>query len=110
MAVVGMRVYPGTPLFRRAVAERRLATDTDLLTPTYYLAPGLTQEDVFEQLKQFARRSPSWIAGDPDPPYEKLVARLRQRGIAGPLWSYFSLIQQLHPKELAGDKGPSRQT
>jgi radical SAM superfamily enzyme YgiQ (UPF0313 family) len=103
MAVVGMRIYPGTPLFQRALAEGRLDPDADLLSPTYYLAPGLTQEGVFAQLNEFSRRSPSWLTGDMDPAYEKLVTRLRQRGVAGPLWSYFSLIRQLHPQELASN-------
>lgn len=102
MAVVGMRIYPGTPLFERATAEGQLPANADLLEPAYYLAPGLTQEGVFRQLNEFSRRSPNWITGELDPPYEKLVTRLRQRGVAGPLWSYFSLIQQLHPTELAG--------
>lgn len=101
MAVVGMRIYPGTPLFERSVKEGQLTRDADLLTPQYYLAPGLTREGVFEQLNEFSRRSPNWITGDPDPAYEKLVARLRQRGVAGPLWSYFSRIRQLRLHELA---------
>ena len=67
MAVVGMRIYPGTDLFERAVAEGRIARDADLLAPTYYLAPGLTAEAVFAQLEEFARRSPNWIVGDPAP-------------------------------------------
>lgn len=100
MAVVGMRIYPGTPLFERAVREGQLAPDADLLRPQYYLAPGLTREGVFEQLNEFSRRSPNWITGDPDPAYEKLVARLRQRGVAGPLWSYFSRMQQLRLHDL----------
>ena len=106
MAVVGMRIYPGTHLFERAVAEGRLAAGADLLQPAYYLAPALTQQGVFAQLNEFSRRSPNWITGEPDPAYEKLVTRLRQRGVAGPLWSYFSLIQQLHPGELAGKPEP----
>jgi radical SAM superfamily enzyme YgiQ (UPF0313 family) len=108
MAVVGMRVYPGTSLQERATTEKRLGVDTDLLQPAYYLAPGLTEEEVFKQLNEFSRRSPNWITGDPDPAYEKMVTRLRQRGVAGPLWSYFSLIQQLHPTELAGGSSQVR--
>ena len=65
MAVVGMRIYPGTQLFERAVAEGRIHRDADLLSPAYYLAPGLTAEAVFEQLQEFARLSPNWIVGDP---------------------------------------------
>jgi radical SAM superfamily enzyme YgiQ (UPF0313 family) len=100
MAVVGMRIYPGTHLFERAVAEGQIRRDADLLAPAYYLAPGLTPEEIFAQLQDFARRSPNWIAGDPDPAYQSLVARLRKRGVAGPLWSYFSMIQRLQPQGL----------
>ncbi len=38
---VGIRIYPGTPLARRAVAEGMIAADDDLLKPRFYLAPGL---------------------------------------------------------------------
>jgi radical SAM superfamily enzyme YgiQ (UPF0313 family) len=97
MAVVGMRIYPGTDLFGRAVAEGRIQRDADLLTPQYYLAPGLTTESVFAQLEEFARLSPNWIAGDPAPAYNALVARLRQRGVIGPLWTYFAMMQRINP-------------
>jgi radical SAM superfamily enzyme YgiQ (UPF0313 family) len=101
MAVVGMRIYPGTELFERAVGEGRISRDADLLAPVYYLSPGLQQDEVFRQLQEFAQRSPNWVVGDPEPSYTKLVARLRQRGIVGPLWSYLSMIQHIRPKELA---------
>jgi hypothetical protein len=66
-----------------------------LLAPAYYLAPGLTEEIIFAKLRDFSRRSPSWIAGDPLPGYQKLIQRLRKRGVAGPLWSYLSAMQRL---------------
>jgi radical SAM superfamily enzyme YgiQ (UPF0313 family) len=97
MAVVGMRIYPGTQLEERALAEGQIRPDTDLLKPAYYLAPGLDSTQVFSRLQEFSRRSPNWIVGDPDPAYQRLVDRLRQRGVAGPLWSYFSMIQRLWP-------------
>ncbi len=97
MAVVGMRIYPGTPLFAQAVAEGVIRRDADLLVPAYYLAPGLTEEMIFARLQEFARRSPSWIAGNPPPGYQKLVQHLRRRGVAGPLWSKLSAGQRLAP-------------
>jgi len=63
----------------------------------YYLAPGLTQETILQRLQDFARRSPNWIAGDPQPGYKPLIDRLRRRGIIGPLWSYVSMAQRLWP-------------
>jgi radical SAM superfamily enzyme YgiQ (UPF0313 family) len=106
MAVVGMRLYPGTPLFARAVAEGVLAPEADLLAPAYYLAPGLTEEAVFERLQDFARRCPSWVAGDPAPGYRELIQRLRKRGVAGPVWSYLPTLQRLWqpPAPAAGIK------
>jgi radical SAM superfamily enzyme YgiQ (UPF0313 family) len=37
----GIRIYPGTPLARQAVSEGVIASDEDLLSPRFYLAPGL---------------------------------------------------------------------
>jgi radical SAM superfamily enzyme YgiQ (UPF0313 family) len=103
MAVAGMRVYPGTALFARAVAEGWVRPETDLLHPTYYFAPGLTEESVRTQLQEFARLPPNWIIGDPPPAYRKLVERLRHRGVVGPLWGYFSMLQRLGP--VVGTRG-----
>jgi hypothetical protein len=98
MAVAGMRIYPGTELFERAVAEGRIDRAADLLAPTFYLSPGLTAELIFERLREFASRSSNWIVGDPVPAYTSVIGRLRQRGMVGPLWSYFSIIQRLWPQ------------
>ena len=97
MAVVGMRIYPGTALHERALHEQCITPDADLLTPTYYLAPGLTEEHIFRRIEEFARRAPNWIAGDATPAYTRLVERLRSRGVAGPLWSYFAMVRRLAP-------------
>jgi len=103
MAVAGMRIYPGTPLFQQALAEGCIGQDSDLLRPTYYLAPGLSVDGVFAQLTEFARRAPNWIVGDPGPAYTSLIERLRKKGAVGPLWSYFSTIQRLWPQGVNGN-------
>jgi radical SAM superfamily enzyme YgiQ (UPF0313 family) len=95
MAVPGMRIYPGTRLFNRAIKEGVLPPGSNLLEPLYYLAPGLTLDQVLEHLKNFTRQSPNWITADFDPAYEQLAVRLRRRGVTGPLWSYFSVAQRL---------------
>lgn len=38
---VGIRIYPGTALARRAVAEGVIGSEAELLRPRFYLAPGL---------------------------------------------------------------------
>ncbi len=97
LALVGMRVYPGTPLHDRARRERSLPPDDALLQPHYYISSALTEDEVFGRLRDFSRASPNWIAGDPSPRYMELAARLRSRGVIGPLWSYWCAAQRLAP-------------
>lgn len=95
MAVVGMRIYPDAALWGRALGEGQITPETDLLTPTFYLAPSLVEEDLFARLRQFSAHSPNWIIGEPSPIYGRLVERSRSRGVAGPLGSCFPTIQRL---------------
>jgi radical SAM superfamily enzyme YgiQ (UPF0313 family) len=97
LALVGMRVYPGTRLHARARRERPLPPDHELLQPHYYVSRAVTEDQVFDRLHDFSRRSPSWIVGDPSPRYLELAARLRSRGVIGPLWSYWCAAQRLAP-------------
>jgi radical SAM superfamily enzyme YgiQ (UPF0313 family) len=100
MAVAGMRIYPGTPLFERAIREGVIQREQNLLEPHYYIAPGLTADGLFAEIQSFARTAPNWIAADANAAYESLVTRLRSRGVVGPLWSYFAMIQRLMPTQL----------
>jgi radical SAM superfamily enzyme YgiQ (UPF0313 family) len=95
LALVGMRVYPGTPLFARAIREKLFPPGTNFLEPRYYVSPSLSEEEVFESLRNFSQRSPNWIVGDPSPSYVKMAERLRTRGVVGPLWSYLAAMQRL---------------
>jgi radical SAM superfamily enzyme YgiQ (UPF0313 family) len=56
---MGVRVYPGTPLATRAVAEGMLKPDEDLLWPRFYLAPGL-REWLPERIARY-KAERSWV-------------------------------------------------
>jgi radical SAM superfamily enzyme YgiQ (UPF0313 family) len=95
MARVGMRVYPGTPLHARLRQERGADAVPDLLQPLYYVTPNLTEAEVFGMLHDATGDLPNWIFADPPPTYFKMAERLRARGVIGPLWSYFAMMQRL---------------
>jgi radical SAM superfamily enzyme YgiQ (UPF0313 family) len=97
LALVGMRVYPGTRLHAQLRRVGPMPSDAELLQPYYHLSPALTETEVFRQLQEFSRQSPSWIIGDPPPRYAEVAARLRARGVIGPLWSYWCTAQRLAP-------------
>lgn len=50
---VGIRIYPATPLARRAIEEGIVRPDNDLLLPTFYLAPGL-EPWIHERIRSLA--------------------------------------------------------
>jgi radical SAM superfamily enzyme YgiQ (UPF0313 family) len=52
---VGIRLYPGTPLARRAVEEGTVSAEDDLLHPRFYLAPGL-EPWIQERVARFESR------------------------------------------------------
>ncbi len=98
LALPGMRVYPGTPLFARARQQPDFPAADDLLEPRFYFSPEVTPESVRAALQDFARESSGWIVNEPGPEYAALAARLRQRGVVGPLWSYLALMQRVLPR------------
>lgn len=85
---VGMRVYPGTPLFQRAIAEGVIKTDTDLLPPFFYINPAFSSQKAFSLLDEFSAISPNWIVGNLPAENAKVAGNLRNMGIAGPLWEF----------------------
>jgi hypothetical protein len=102
MARVGMRVYPGTPLYQRLNGEKGGKSLPPLLEPHYYVSPALTEDVIFARLRQVEKDMPNWIFGDPPPGYFRLAERLRKKGFVGPLWSYFPMLQRLgNPAETA---------
>jgi radical SAM superfamily enzyme YgiQ (UPF0313 family) len=95
LPIIGMRVYPGTALHRRAIAEGAITAETELLEPFHYVAPGLSAEQITQRLAEFVKTDPNWIVGEPPPSFHQLVERLRKRGVVGPLWTYFAMLQRL---------------
>jgi radical SAM superfamily enzyme YgiQ (UPF0313 family) len=85
---VGMRVYPGTPLFRRALSEGVIAPGTDLLPPFFYINPAFQKERLFSLLGEFSKQSKNWIVGDIPEHNATVVTNLRRMGVVGPLWEF----------------------
>lgn len=107
LPIVGMRVYPGTALHARAVAEGMLPADLDLLEPFHYLAPGLSAESIRRRLELHVRTDPHWLIGEPPPSFHPLVERLRRRGVVGPLWTYFSVLNHFARRAVAASRDPA---
>lgn len=87
---VGMRVYPGTPLYLRALSEGVITPETDLLPPFFYVSPALDKKRILALLDGFSAASRNWIVGDVPEQNAKVMQSLRSIGVVGPLWEYLA--------------------
>ena len=97
LALPGMRVYPGTPLFDIARTGRPCPEVHELLEPHFYFAPGLDADSLQAEMRKFSAVATQWIVTEPTPDYYRMADRLRQKGVVGPLWSYLALLQRIMP-------------
>ena len=94
-ATIGMRIYPGTPLWREIAPETKGETAADyLVEPRFYLSPGFTVDTLYKRLDAVRSKSNNWIIGDPPPDFLVTVEKLRRRGVRGPMWEYVELLQR----------------
>ncbi len=56
----GLRIHPGTPLHRLALAEGVVKPEDNLLWPKFYLAPAI-REWIWDYLGEVSARHPNWI-------------------------------------------------
>ncbi len=80
---VGMRIYPDTWLFEKALQEGRIHSREDLLNPVYYVADGIEICTIEPRAKATGAR---WVF--PDEGNDALIARFRSKKRRGPLWEY----------------------
>lgn len=56
----GLRIYPGSALYRRALAEGVISPADNLLWPYFYLSPAVA-EWIWDYLPEVTARHPNWI-------------------------------------------------
>lgn len=84
----GMRIYPHTALYHRALAEGIISPSEDLLQPVFYQSPAISSEAIEMAAREAARGRFNWVIGGGDPETAALVEKMYARGFTGPLWEY----------------------
>jgi radical SAM superfamily enzyme YgiQ (UPF0313 family) len=93
IAMVGLRIFPGTGLARQAEAEGLLPPATDFLDPLFYLAPAV-KDRVLEIARRRAALHPNWILpGLSINVSLRLQSKLRKIGVKGPLWEHMKIMR-----------------
>jgi len=94
VAMLGLRIFPGTGLARLAEEEGMIAPAHDFLQPTFYVAPQV-REKIVELAHQMAPSHPNWIfPGLGINVSSRLQSKLRKFGVKGPLWEHMKVLRE----------------
>jgi len=89
IAMLGIRVYPGTKLAKRAAEEGVFKERVVGLRPAFYFSPTLDMDRVTEYLREYGKTHTNFIMpGIHLRMTDKIRERLRSYGFLGPLWEY----------------------
>jgi hypothetical protein len=58
---VGMRIYPHTPLQLIAEQDGVIPEGSDLLKPKFYISPLIKEVELFQLVRDYAKRNPRWM-------------------------------------------------
>jgi hypothetical protein len=86
----GLRIYPGTGLWKVARDAGQVRAGQSLIEPVFYEPPGLPVPAIAEAVRRRAAQHPSWLTGAGADRTLAAVARLHARGRIGPLWEMLS--------------------
>jgi radical SAM superfamily enzyme YgiQ (UPF0313 family) len=84
----GMRIYPGTELYRIALQEGQVDRNNSILDPVFYRSPMIGPEEIVAQLHAKAGGRINWVTGSGGEDTADIIQRLYQRGHTGPMWDY----------------------
>jgi radical SAM superfamily enzyme YgiQ (UPF0313 family) len=84
----GMRIYPHTRLYDRAVREGRIRHDQDLLAPVFYQSPAIDSDTLIARVTARAKGRTNWVIGSGGDQTGELLERMYQKGYSGPLWEF----------------------
>jgi radical SAM superfamily enzyme YgiQ (UPF0313 family) len=95
IAMVGLRIFPGTGLARWAEEERGATfSPEDLLESQFYIAPKV-RDRIVELAQRNSKNHPNWIfPGLGINVSTRLQSKLRKIGVKGPLWEHMKIMRE----------------
>jgi radical SAM superfamily enzyme YgiQ (UPF0313 family) len=91
IAMVGIRLFPGTKLEDLASPEDVIIEDDSMLKPTFYLAESV-RPFVLDMLYEHVEENKNWILPGSNVNIDRrLQEKLRRFGLRGPLWEHMQV-------------------
>ncbi|GFE61034.1 lipid biosynthesis B12-binding/radical SAM protein [Geobacter sp. AOG2] len=100
IAMTGIRIFPGTPLHRTALAEGIIDNTTDLMEPVFYISPAV-REELTELVTTEAIKRKNWVVPGLEVNIsDAMLEALRMFPVKGPLWKLMKRLGRSRIKPL----------
>lgn len=104
IAMLGIRIYPGTELERISLSQGLISQSSDLIHPHFYISPML-EGRLEEIIREKALQRNRWIVpGLEINITQNLMEGIRRFGIRGPLWELVGRMKRPRVRPLGGTK------
>jgi radical SAM superfamily enzyme YgiQ (UPF0313 family) len=100
IAMTGIRIFPGTPLHRTALAEGVIDSATDLLEPAFYISPAVRDEMAGLVASEAIKRRNWVVPGLEVNISDAMLEALRMFPVKGPLWKLMKRLARSRIKPL----------
>ena len=100
IAMTGIRVFPGTALYRRALTERLLKPEDPLLEPVFYISPSI-RDSLCDMITELSAQRRNWIApGLEINVSDAMLEAMRHFQVRGPLWKLMKGVSRTHMRPM----------
>jgi len=94
IAMVGLRIFPGTGLAELAEQEGVISPCANFLAPLFYISPAVKHK-ILKIVRERAALHPNWILpGLSINVSLRLQSKLRKIGVRGPLWEHMKILRE----------------
>jgi radical SAM superfamily enzyme YgiQ (UPF0313 family) len=101
IAMLGIRIYPGTEMERISLSQGAIPPDSNLIYPHFYISPKL-EGRLSEMIREKALERKQWIVpGLEINISQNLMEQIRRFRIRGPLWEMVGRMKRPRIKPLA---------
>jgi hypothetical protein len=96
IAMTGIRIYPGTAIYRQALADGVIYPNTPMLEPVFYISPSI-QDSLCAIITTLAAERKNWIApGLEINVSDAMLEAMRHFTVRGPLWKLMRGVGRTH--------------
>jgi radical SAM superfamily enzyme YgiQ (UPF0313 family) len=84
----GIRIYPHTALYDIALKEGQITASQSLLQPVFYRSPHISGREIMQAVETHADGRFNWLVGAGETKATRVLPKLYERGLTGPLWEH----------------------